>query len=422
MHELAEVVRERLRDPELLNDLGVLAVEAGRPQVGEAVLRTALLLAPDSDAKTNLTELDTRRGRGFVSRLMEGLVCAAMGPDLADNFDPLRHPGGPLGPLSPLGPTIVEIMRQVPALDWFYHKLVDDASRELMVRLFALRLLGARKVALPMSADRYRALVERARRLRVKEATVDLGFQGWHADRYDLAPLGSPIVLDAHPLNIVQTFLLEQYACPEHSAARVAPGDVVIDGGGCWGDTALYFASRVGPAGHVVSYEFWPPNLNLLETNLARNPDVASWIEVEHRALWERSDERLATWGNGPGTQVKPSQDGTGVLTRAIDDTPGALGLARIDFIKLDVEGAELRALKGAEQILRRDRPRLAVSLYHRAADWVDIPAYLDELALGYRFSLGHFTVHHEETVLFAWCDVEGQPERESSRGPRGSS
>lgn len=93
------------------------------------------------------------------------------------------------------------------------------------------------------------------------------------------------------------------------------------------------------------------------------------------------------------------------MLTRAIDDTPGALGLERIDFIKLDIEGAELRALQGAEQVLRRDRPRLAIAIYHLFNDCTDIPAFLDGLGVGCRFSLGHFTVHHCETVLFALCD-----------------
>jgi hypothetical protein len=72
---------------------------------------------------------------------------------------------------------------------------------------------------LPIGAERTRMLIEHARALRRAEATVALGFLGWHADRYDLAPLGSPVVVDAHTLNIVQTFLLEQYACHEHPAA-----------------------------------------------------------------------------------------------------------------------------------------------------------------------------------------------------------
>jgi FkbM family methyltransferase len=296
-------------------------------------------------------------------------------------------------------------MRDAPDLDWLYRALADEASRELMVDLFAFRVLGGAKVALPIGARRNRELIEQAKALRVEEASIPLGFLGWHADRYDLAALGYPVVIDAHTLNIVETFLLEQYACPEQPAARARPGDVVIDGGGCWGDTALYLAARVGPTGRMITYEFSPSNLELWHANLARNPDLESRIEVEYRALWHSSDERLAIEGSGPATHLGDAQGGGGVLTRALDDTADALGLDRIDFIKLDIEGAELQALKGAEQTLRRHRPRLAIAFYHDARDWADIPAYLDGLGFGYRFSLGHFTIHHCETVLFAWCD-----------------
>jgi hypothetical protein len=246
MQMLVAEAGDRLHDADLLNDLGVLAFEAGRPQTAEAVLRTATLLAPDAAVRANL---DALRGDGFCSRLIQALVVSALGPDLRDNYDPLHNPDGPPGALHSLDINVAEIMRDAPDLEWLYRALADEASRELMVDLFAFRVLGGAKVALPIGARRNRELIEQAKALRVEEASIPLGFLGWHADRYDLAALGYPVVIDAHTLNIVETFLLEQYACPEQPAARARPGDVVIDGGGCWGDTALYLAARVGPLG-----------------------------------------------------------------------------------------------------------------------------------------------------------------------------
>jgi hypothetical protein len=87
----------------------------------------------------------------------------------------------------------------------------------------------------------------------------------------------------------------------------------------------------------------------------------------------------------------------------------GAIG--RVDFIKLDIEGSELSALRGADSTLRRFRPRLAIAAYHRPDDLVTIPEYLDSLGVGYRFRLGHFTIHREETVLFAAAAGGGAPD-----------
>ena len=86
----------------------------------------------------------------------------------------------------------------------------------------------------------------------------------------------------------------------------------------------------------------------------------------------------------------------------AIDDLVAKERLESVDFIKLDVEGAELLALKGAKQTLKQFRSTLAISLYHNLDDFVTIPAFLRELEVGYEFYLDHFTIHREETVLFA--------------------
>ena len=76
--------------------------------------------------------------------------------------------------------------------------------------------------------------------------------------------------------------------------------------------------------------------------------------------------------------------------------------VSKVDFIKMDIEGAEYDALAGAQDVLQRFRPRLAISLYHRPSDFVTIPRYLDSLGLNYRFYLDHHTLYINESVLFA--------------------
>jgi hypothetical protein len=76
--------------------------------------------------------------------------------------------------------------------------------------------------------------------------------------------------------------------------------------------------------------------------------------------------------------------------------------IPRIDLIKMDIEGSELSALRGATSTIRRCRPKLAISLYHRSEDFFAIPSWIDSLDLGYRFFLEHYSIHHEETVLFS--------------------
>lgn len=71
-------------------------------------------------------------------------------------------------------------------------------------------------------------------------------------------------------------------------------------------------------------------------------------------------------------------------------------------FIKMDIEGAELKALQGAAKIIRKHKPKLAICVYHKPEDIITIPSYLLELNPNYQFYLRHYTNRLNETVLYA--------------------
>lgn len=71
-------------------------------------------------------------------------------------------------------------------------------------------------------------------------------------------------------------------------------------------------------------------------------------------------------------------------------------------FISMDIEGAELEALRGAEQTIRASRPDLAICVYHAPQHLWEIPLYLHGLGLGYRLYLRNYTSLTGETVLYA--------------------
>lgn len=71
-------------------------------------------------------------------------------------------------------------------------------------------------------------------------------------------------------------------------------------------------------------------------------------------------------------------------------------------FICMDIEGAELEALKGAERTIRASRPDMGICVYHSPSHLWEIPLYLDSLGLGYRLYLRNYTSLTGETVLYA--------------------
>lgn len=291
-----------------------------------------------------------------------------------------------------IDPSAVAKVLGVEGLPETYEALEDRESRELFVKLLAYRILGPRRVKLPINSPAYWQKVAQAKRCLLEEKVVEgvpvLG-------SLDLYAVGD-LQLIGHCFTVVNTFLLEQYRC-DRGGVRVKDGDVVLDAGGCWGDTALYFARR---ANRVFCYECIPSNIAILKKNLERNPELAQKISLVPKALDREPGKMLTFSDNGPGSHS--AAEGVAVTTDTIDNLVTSNALKRVDFIKMDIEGAETDALIGAERTIRAYRPQLAISVYHSLDEFVRIPRWIASLGLGYKLYLDHFTIHAEETILFA--------------------
>ena len=73
-----------------------------------------------------------------------------------------------------------------------------------------------------------------------------------------------------------------------------------------------------------------------------------------------------------------------------------------ITYMKMDIEGSELRALHGAQEQISRNYPSLAISVYHKTEDILDIWNYLRDITPDYRFYIRHHSPCWDDTVLYA--------------------
>jgi len=306
------------------------------------------------------------------------------------------------------------IRSSLPGCAKTYTLLADDYSRTLFIRLIAFRILGFHKVKLPLAInsidlEKKRDSVRSLMNVAVTEKKT-IGNQTLHL--MDLRPIGYPVHCYATENVILTTFILKQYEYRHgDTTISVSPGDVVIDAGGCWGDTALFFSCAAGNQGRVFSFEFDPENLAVFTQNMALNTGLSERISITPLAVWENSNERFQYSANGlsttiaPGYEQRPVEKEMQVATISIDDFVQQNNLERLDFIKMDIEAAELNALKGAADTIRQFRPILAIAQYHKTSDFADIPHCIGELTENYSYFIDHFSIHHEETVLFAIPD-----------------
>lgn len=158
----------------------------------------------------------------------------------------------------------------------------------------------------------------------------------------------------------------------------VRPGQVVWDVGGERGWFTLLCGELVGSGGRVDAFEAFPANAARLKRNVALNG--YRHVHVNAVAVSERAGEMYfeppsdaAAGGKGFLSDcsgvgyltTKPSAAAIAVPVVSLDEHARQTGIERLDFIKMDIEGAEVAALRGARQTLARFRPVIAVE-YNR--------------------------------------------------------
>ncbi|WPL14183.1 FkbM family methyltransferase [Thiorhodovibrio litoralis] len=299
--------------------------------------------------------------------------------------------------------------------------LRDDDSRTLLDRLILFRLLGHRHVVIRPGVDYYmeqQAVFEKAQGWEVGPAELSLSGLFGAVKRYRGTAFGRTITLDAWAGSVACSFLAQprQYYF-ERAGVRIAPepGDWIIDGGACLGETAVAFAISAGETGRVLSFDPLPQHqkatqhnakLNELDTikvlpyALGAKTNVTFALPPDQQEA-DQSEAIIQTKGAVvPGFSILGRESGLPVV--ALDDYLAQHPQERLDFIKLDIEGAELAALQGASATIKRYRPKLAISLYHKIVDFVAIPHFIAAAFPYYDFYLDHHTIHAEETVLYA--------------------
>jgi FkbM family methyltransferase len=179
-------------------------------------------------------------------------------------------------------------------------------------------------------------------------------------------------------------------------AARVRPGDVVLDVGAHVGTFADY--ALLSGAAKVILLEPDPVNVECLRRNFAAEIAAGSVVLIPEGAWSSESTLELAVGvaNSGTGSLVQREQGAStvSVPVRPIDRILERAGVSRVDYIKMDIEGAEPEALKGARQTIARFAPRFHLDANHQPDDATALPALIAGFRPGYRVSTGNCEVH----------------------------
>jgi FkbM family methyltransferase len=158
--------------------------------------------------------------------------------------------------------------------------------------------------------------------------------------------------------------------------------------------------SQVGKVDELVCFEPDPNQFKLTAEYLAtRHEHIAQRVTAIPCAVYSHEAIAAFTYSDTSfGSRILTSGEAR-IQCVSIDHVlPGF----HPTFISMDIEGAELEALKGAEKTLRESRPDLGICVYHCPSHLWEIPLYLHNLGVGYRLYLRNYTSFTGETVLYA--------------------
>jgi FkbM family methyltransferase len=291
--------------------------------------------------------------------------------------------------------------------DWFvrnyeslfsaYSLLANESSKRLYLHLIAFRLAGHFSVRLPVDFAGKGKEYE-AYRAAAKHTPSELASSGmfgklkhfdfeYQSHRYRVDCLG------------LDDYLVKGQYFYRKDGVSILPtaNDSVIDGGACTGDTGAVFSNAVGPGGRVYCFDPVADHLAILEYNVKQFPHsnvtVMPYGLSDKIILAEPAKLNHYAPGFNAGSSIVP--------LRSLDYLVHTGEIHHIDFLKLDVEGAEMETIRGARESIHRYKPKLAISLYHKPNDIFEIILYIKEKFSFYSCYVDHYSIHGEETVLY---------------------
>lgn len=174
--------------------------------------------------------------------------------------------------------------------------------------------------------------------------------------------------------------------------------EVFIDAGSYDGSTSVLFSKWALGYKRIYAWEANPQFREKCKNTFANNH--LNNVEMIPYAAWnDKEILRFCSSQYDAGAAVSIFGD----IDVQADSIDNIVADEEVTFIKMDIEGAEYKALEGAKNTIRNCRPKLAISIYHKPEDIIELPVLILRLCPDYQFAIRHYTSDLVESVLYAW-------------------
>jgi FkbM family methyltransferase len=177
----------------------------------------------------------------------------------------------------------------------------------------------------------------------------------------------------------------------EYRGCRIRPGDVVVDAGACEG---LFTRIALERGARVIAVEPWGPMAEGLRRTFEAEI-AAGTVIIAQTLLHDQVGaatlrvNTVSPWGASmyDGGAIASGEVREAVSGTTLDELVTSSPWGRCDFVKMDIEGVERKAVAGARATIVRDLPCLSIAVYHHATGYLDIRHDLQSLDLGYEIT-----------------------------------
>ncbi len=148
---------------------------------------------------------------------------------------------------------------------------------------------------------------------------------------------------------------------------NISPGDTILDAGANEGILTVIYSQKVQETGKIFSFEPDSNNIENLKMNLALNNNHFN-IQLIEKGIWNRKMEvEFFQTGNVASSIFYEGKNAVKkkIQVISIDEFVKVQKIQRLDFIKMDIEGAEIEAIRGAKNTIENLKPNFAIASYH---------------------------------------------------------
>ena len=228
--------------------------------------------------------------------------------------------------------------------------------------------------------------------IKLEESVIIIGSIIYENELYQqIINMGYPKERVCMPLRAISGWQYFDYFEPKEN-------EIFVDGGSANAGTAVEFKRWANKGyDYIYSFEANPNSIKVCENNFKKHELKG---QVIAKGLWdERAVLHFNVHENSGASSIMES--GSEIIeTISLDEV---LNGNKVTFIKMDIEGAEYKALLGAEKTIKTWHPRMAICVYHKPEDILEIPALILSIQPDYKFALRQYLAHGTETVLYAY-------------------